>query len=61
MPNLHEAKAAARLPSAVAALGSVNPNQSVTFGVAEARPDDTLETLIGRADADFLKARSLRA
>jgi PleD family two-component response regulator len=36
---------------------AANAKHSVTFGLAEAEPTDSLQDLIARADVDFLEAR----
>lgn len=60
MPNLGAPEARARFEKIAAALTAVNPQHSVTFGLAEAEPADSLQELIARADADLLEARTLR-
>lgn len=60
MPNLSAREARARFQTIAAALATADANHSVTFGLAEAEPADSLQDLIARADADFLKARSSR-
>jgi diguanylate cyclase (GGDEF)-like protein len=60
MPNLTVREARARFEKIAAALAAADPNHSVTFGLAEAEPADSLEELIDRADADFLEARNAR-
>jgi diguanylate cyclase (GGDEF)-like protein len=57
MPNLNASEARERLTRIVAALRAVDAKHSVTFGLAEARPTDSMRELIARADADLLKAR----
>jgi diguanylate cyclase (GGDEF)-like protein len=57
MPNLSAAEARVRFEKIAAALAEVNPGHSVTVGLAEAMPDDGLQDLIARADADLLRAR----
>jgi diguanylate cyclase (GGDEF)-like protein len=57
MPNLNAAEARERFTSIVAALTAVDPSHSVTFGLAEAEPTDSMRKLIARADADLLEAR----
>jgi diguanylate cyclase (GGDEF)-like protein len=59
MPNLSAPEARARFEKIAAALAAVDAEHSVTFGLAEAEPADSLEELIGRADADLLEARHL--
>jgi diguanylate cyclase (GGDEF)-like protein len=57
MPNLGAAEARARFEKIAAELTVINPEHSVTFGLAEAEPADNLQELIARADADLLEAR----
>ena len=61
MPNLNSREARARFEKIAAALAAADSNYSVTFGLAEAEPDDSLQGLIARADADFLQARHSRS
>jgi len=60
MPNLSAGEARARFEKIAAALTASDADHSVTFGLAEAEPADSLQELIARADADFLKARHSR-
>ncbi|HET7353194.1 MAG TPA: GGDEF domain-containing protein [Gaiellaceae bacterium] len=57
MPNLHASEAGARFERITAVLTAADAKHSVTFGLAEAEPADSLEDLIARADADLLQAR----
>jgi diguanylate cyclase (GGDEF)-like protein len=57
MPNLGAPEARARFERIAAVLTAANAKHSVTFGLAEAEPTDSLQELIARADADFLEAR----
>jgi len=57
MPNLKAADARARLEKLAAPLRAGDVERSVTFGLAEAEPGDTLEALIARADTALLEAR----
>jgi len=57
MPNLGAPKARERFDQIAAALTAVNAEHSVTVGIAEADPADSLQDLIARADADLLEAR----
>jgi diguanylate cyclase (GGDEF)-like protein len=57
MPNLSVSEAGARFERIAAVLTAADANHSVTFGLAEAEPADTLQQLIARADADLLQAR----
>jgi len=60
MPNLSAGEARARFEKITTALAGADTEHSVTFGLAEAEPADSLEELIARADADFLEARRSR-
>ena len=60
MPNLSVREARVRFETIAAALAAADPQHSVTVGLAEAEPADSLEELIHRADADLLKARNSR-
>ena len=57
MPNLSASDARARLDSIAAALTNLDAEHSISFGLATAEPEDTLEELIARADADLLHGR----
>jgi diguanylate cyclase (GGDEF)-like protein len=57
MPNLGAREARARFQKIAAALAAVDAEHSITFGLAEAEPADSLQELIARADADFLQVR----
>jgi diguanylate cyclase (GGDEF)-like protein len=57
MPNLGVREARARFEKIAAVLAAADANHSVTFGLAEAGPADSLQELIARADADLLQAR----
>jgi diguanylate cyclase (GGDEF)-like protein len=60
MPNLSAGEARARFEKIATALAGADGEHSVTFGLAEAEPSDSLQELIARADADFLEARHSR-
>jgi diguanylate cyclase (GGDEF)-like protein len=60
MPNLSAREARARFEKIAAALTASDADHSVTFGLAEAEPADSLQELIARADADLLEARHSR-
>jgi diguanylate cyclase (GGDEF)-like protein len=60
MPNLSAGEARARFEKIAAALAAADADHSVTFGLAEAEPADSLQELIARADADLLEARHSR-
>jgi diguanylate cyclase (GGDEF)-like protein len=57
MPNLGASEARARFERIAGVLTAADAKHSVTFGLAEAEPADTLQGLIARADADLLLAR----
>jgi diguanylate cyclase (GGDEF)-like protein len=57
MPNLNAHEARARFEKIAAALAAIDADHSITFGLAEAEPADSLKDLIARADADFLEVR----
>src|SRR5438067_9343658 len=57
MPNLSAREARARFERIAAELTAADVDHSITFGLAEAEPADSLQELIARADADFLQAR----
>ena len=57
MPNLSAPDARARFEKIAAVLTAADAKHSVTFGLAEAEPADSLQELIARADADLLEAR----
>ena len=60
MPNLSTVGAKRRLNKVTALLAAANNGHSITFGLAECEPDDGVAELIGRADADLLRARRAR-
>jgi len=51
------AEARIRLEQAAIDLGALDPQVSITFGVAAMEPDDTLAALVGRADTAQRKAK----
>ena len=57
MPNLTAAEASARFEKIAVELSMINAQHSVTFGLADAEPSDSLQELIARADDDLLEAR----
>jgi diguanylate cyclase (GGDEF)-like protein len=57
MPNISTPEARTRFERIAAVLKAANAKHSVTFGLAEAEPADSLQELIARADADLLEAR----
>ena len=60
MSNLPESEARSRFENIAQDLVATNAKHSITFGLAEYEPTDTLHDLIGRADADLLDARHQR-
>jgi GGDEF domain. len=60
MPNLRVPEARVRFEKIAAALTAVNAEHSVTYGLAEAEPTDSLQELIARADAELLEVRRAR-
>ena len=57
MPNLPASEARSRFEKVADVLAAANATHSITFGLAEAQPTDTLQDVIARADADLLKVR----
>jgi diguanylate cyclase (GGDEF)-like protein len=57
MPNLRASEARTRFERITTLLTAADAKHSITFGLAEAKPADSLQDLIARADADLLKAR----
>jgi diguanylate cyclase (GGDEF)-like protein len=57
MPDLQPADARIRLQRVASLLKADNPKHSITFGLAEAEPADSLRELIARADTDLLETR----
>lgn len=57
MPNLSASEARARFAKIAAVLTAADAKHSVTFGLAQAEPADTLQELLARSDADLLQAR----
>jgi PleD family two-component response regulator len=57
MPNLGASEARARFERIAVVLTAASAKHSITFGLAEAEPADTLQELLARADADLLRAR----
>jgi diguanylate cyclase (GGDEF)-like protein len=60
MTNLTLPNARGRFDTITAALTAVDPEHSITFGLANAEPADDLHELIARADADLLETRRSR-
>ena len=54
-------QAHARFDQIAHVLRLLNPEHSISFGVAEAQPDDNLQSLIVRADEGLLESRASRA
>jgi diguanylate cyclase (GGDEF)-like protein len=57
MPNLGAEQARARFQTIAATLTAAYAEHSISFGLAEAGPGDTLKELITRADAALLEGR----
>jgi diguanylate cyclase (GGDEF)-like protein len=57
MPNLGAPEARARFELIAASLAAIDPEHSITYGLAEAAEGDTVQELIARADAELLRAR----
>ena len=57
MPNLGASRGQARFERIAAVLTAADARHSVTFGLAEAEPGESLKELLARADADLLEAR----
>lgn len=57
MPDLPMNEARSRFEKVAEELEAVNATHSITFGLAEAQPTDSLQDLIARADADLLRVR----
>jgi diguanylate cyclase (GGDEF)-like protein len=60
MPNVDLREARARFEKIAATLAAVNADYSVTFGLAEADPAESLQELVARADAALLEGRRSR-
>jgi diguanylate cyclase (GGDEF)-like protein len=59
-PNMSAQEARQRFDSIARVLRLIDPEHSISFGVAEARDGESLHRLIIRADADLLGARASR-
>jgi diguanylate cyclase (GGDEF)-like protein len=57
MPNLTRVAAQDRMARISAALAAAEKHHSIGFGLAEHKPGEGLDDLVGRADADLLKTR----
>jgi diguanylate cyclase (GGDEF)-like protein len=60
MPHLGAAEAQARFEQIADVLRVLDPEHSISFGVAEAGTDDNLQSLISRADDGLLASRASR-
>jgi PleD family two-component response regulator len=60
MPNTGAGQAQARFDEIADILRVLNPEHSISFGVAEAEPADNLQSLISRADEGLLGSRASR-
>jgi diguanylate cyclase (GGDEF)-like protein len=61
MPNINTAAAAERMTMIGAALSATATGHSISFGLAQHQPEDRLQKLVDRADADLLAARRPQA
>ena len=57
LPDLAEDEARVRFDSIAAALAGVDAGHAISFGLSESTAEDTLDTLIARADADLIATR----
>ena len=60
MSHISASEVRARFEKVSAALAAASPTYSVTVGLAELEPEDDLQGLLARADADLLEARARR-
>ena len=60
MPNVGKKEAAERMSAIAAKLSHTETTHSISFGLTRYQPDDGLEELIERADADLLAVRRVR-
>jgi diguanylate cyclase (GGDEF)-like protein len=60
MPHITAPEARARFQRIAHALAAVDAGHTMSFGLAQAHPDEPLEALIARADSELLKARPAR-
>jgi diguanylate cyclase (GGDEF)-like protein len=60
MPDVGAVEAQARFDKIAEVLRMLNPEHSISFGVAEAEPNDNLQQLIIRADEGLLASRAAR-
>ena len=60
MPNLSAAQARERFRKIAVVLASAGIGHSITFGLAEAQPSDSVQDLIARADEQLLEERRAR-
>ena len=58
MPDLSPQEARARFARIAHALAAVDSDHSISIGLAQAWPGETLNALIARADADLLRSRA---
>jgi diguanylate cyclase (GGDEF)-like protein len=58
MSNISAPEVRARFEKVSTALAAASPKYSVSVGVAELEPDDDLQGLLARADADLLQVRT---
>lgn len=60
MPNIRRDAAAKRMAAIAATLSAAETGHSISFGLAELQPADSVEELVARADADLLASRRAR-
>ena len=60
MPDLARAGANRRMKKITAVLAAVNEGHSISFGLAECRPEDGVTEFVGSADEDLLNGRGAR-
>jgi diguanylate cyclase (GGDEF)-like protein len=58
MPDLGPSEARARFARIALTLTAIHVEHSISFGLAQARPGESLTALIARADADLLRLRA---
>ena len=59
MPNTGEGAAAERMTAIAAALAAAEPGHTISFGLAEHEPGESLEDLVDRADASMLAHKAI--
>jgi diguanylate cyclase (GGDEF)-like protein len=61
MPDVEPREARSRFARIALTLTAIHVEHSISFGLAQARPGESLTTLIARADADLLQLRARAA